>query len=192
MSHAADTRLTNEEMHPERQRFAAQTMYSERSPADHDLFTAALQPCNSLEPACGRGSAEPGRDREERQIGFYPEIVGKTWVLSTETKGTGANMVPLDRVTKHSSSAEPLFVPPKRREPRPDTPEARAPRRFRIVDVMSRLTLADDVDARGAVDALERVRSLVDVDVYVWQEARERWRPLTSPERHAIWELAHD
>ncbi|HUO72278.1 MAG TPA: hypothetical protein VMU39_16030 [Solirubrobacteraceae bacterium] len=34
--------------------------------------------------------------------------MGKVWVLDTETKGTGANMVPLERVVqKRSSPPEP-------------------------------------------------------------------------------------
>jgi hypothetical protein len=116
--------------------------------------------------------------------------MGKTWVLDTSTKGTGANMVPLERVTKRSSPPEPLAVPPKRRLQPQETPEPRAPRRFRIVDVMTRQALADDVSAREAVDVLKGIRSIVDVNVYVWQEERDRWRLLTFPERRAMRELA--
>jgi hypothetical protein len=116
--------------------------------------------------------------------------MGKTWVLDTSTKGTGANVVPLERVTKRSSAPEPLAVPPKPR-PRPEeAPEPKAPRRFRIVDVMTRQALADDVGAREALDVLKGTRSIVDVDIYVWQEERDRWRLLTFPERRAMRELA--
>ena len=55
---------------------------------------------------------------------------------------------------------------------------------------MTRQELVDDGSAREAVDALRDVHSLVDVDLYVWQPVHERWRMLTSPERHAIWDLA--
>jgi hypothetical protein len=116
--------------------------------------------------------------------------MSKVWVLKTETKGTGATMVPLESTTKRSSPAEPVFVP---REPAPreqPAPEVPAPRRFRVVDVMTRQELVGDGSARDAVQALRDVRSLVDVDVYVWQPIQERWRMLTSPERHALWELA--
>jgi len=41
----------------------------------------------------------------------------KTWVLDTETKGTGANMVPLEKVLE---TAEP--TPPRRRPPPPAEP----------------------------------------------------------------------
>lgn len=114
----------------------------------------------------------------------------KTWVLDTETKGTGANMVPLERVTKRTDP-KPLVVPPRPRPPKPPEPEARAPRRFRIVDLMTRQKLADGVRAREAVDTLKGVRSIVDITVYVWQPERERWRPLTLSERRAMWDLAH-
>jgi hypothetical protein len=116
--------------------------------------------------------------------------MAKTWVLSTETKGTGATVVPLESVTKRSSPAEPLVVPPKpqaRPEPAPEPP---APRRFRVVDLMTRETLADDAGIRETVDALSEVRSVVDVSVSVWQPATERWRTLTFSERRALWELA--
>ena len=99
-------------------------------------------------------------------------------------------MVPLERVTKRSSASELLVVP---RKPRPRTeaaPEPKPPRRFRLVDVMTTQPLIDDGTAREAIDALEGVRSIVDVNVYVWQEERDRWRMLTFPERRAMWELA--
>ncbi len=117
--------------------------------------------------------------------------MGKTWILHTETKGTGAQMVPLERVTKRSSEAEPVFVPRKplpRSEPA--EPEPRAPRRFKLVDVMTRQTLAEDVGAREALEALKPVRSIVDVNVYVWAEESERWRPLTFAEERVMWERA--
>ena len=117
--------------------------------------------------------------------------MGNVWVLHTETKGTGATMVPLERVTnKRPAEPEPLVVPRKPRPPKHKDPEPRAPRRFRVVDVMSTEPLVDDVGAQEAIDALKGVRSIVDVNVYVWQQERDRWRMLTFPERHAMWELA--
>jgi hypothetical protein len=116
--------------------------------------------------------------------------MGKVWVLHTETKGTGATMVPLERVTKRPSAAEPLVVPRKPRRKPEEEPKPTPPRRFRLVDVMSTETLVDDASAGEAIDVLRGVRSIVDVNVYVWQQERERWRMLTFPERHAMWELA--
>jgi hypothetical protein len=116
--------------------------------------------------------------------------MGTVWVLQTETKGTGATMVPLESVTKRSSVAEPPVAPRKPR-PRPDeAPKPRPPRRFRVVDVISREAVVDDVSTREAIDALKGVRSIVDVNVYVCQEERDRWRMLTFGERQAMWELA--
>ena len=118
--------------------------------------------------------------------------MGKIWVLDTETKGTGANMVPLERVLSQGSSAvEPVFRPRERPPAAEPEKPAAAPHRFRIVDVMSRQELVEDASVRDAVDALASVRSVVDVTVYVWQPERERWRMLTLDERRALWELAH-
>jgi hypothetical protein len=83
----------------------------------------------------------------------------RAWVLDSGTKGTGAEMVPLDKVVKKPApKGEPVFVPPKPR-PRPvAAPEPRQPRRFRVVDVLSTRVLAEDADARATVRALEGVR----------------------------------
>ena len=113
----------------------------------------------------------------------------RIWVLDTETKGTGAQMVPLDSVLEQPAPAgEPFFVPPKPapREPRPAEPPA--PRRFRIVDVVTRAVLADDAPAREAVEALGAVRSSVDVHVFVWEPKTERWRLLTLDEQRLLWD----
>jgi hypothetical protein len=99
-------------------------------------------------------------------------------------------MVPLESVTKRSSAAEPIFVPRKPQPREQETPEPRPPRRFRVVDVMTRQALADGASAREAVDVLEDVRSSVDVNVSVWSEEKERWRMLTLAEQRAMWELA--
>ena len=115
--------------------------------------------------------------------------MGRIWVLDTETKGTGAEMVPLDKLRKRPApSGEPFFVPPKPKPREPKPPEPRAPLRFRVVDVMTKAVLADDVPAREALRALEDVRSVVDVNVYVWQPKAERWRLLTLSARQALWD----
>lgn len=109
------------------------------------------------------------------------------WVLDTHTKGTGANMVPLDRVLKHGSDTVPGFVLPERR--RPDAPAGpKQPYRFKIVDLMTRQVLAEDVDARTAVEVLGAARSITDVKVYVWDYEAERWRRLTFGETKALWD----
>jgi hypothetical protein len=115
--------------------------------------------------------------------------MGKVWILDTETKGTGANMVPLDRVLrKPGSGAVAGFVFPELRPPAAPPDEPKAPRRFKVVDVLTREVLAQDADARSTIEVLGRVRSLVDVTVWVWQPERDRWRMLTLDEARALWE----
>jgi hypothetical protein len=118
------------------------------------------------------------------------EEKGEIWVLETQTKGTGANMVPLSKVLRKpgTSDAVPGFVfrKPAPREPQP--PVQAVPHRFKVTDVMTREPLADDVDARGAVEALRDVRSIVDVVVHVWEPDSKRWRLLTFGETKALWD----
>jgi hypothetical protein len=112
----------------------------------------------------------------------------RVWVLDTETKGTGATMVPLERAQKKpGASPEPFFVPPKPQPRAPKPPPQRAPRRFRVVDVLTRELLADDTDARTALAVLAGLRSSVDVNVYVWEPETEQWRLLTLAEQGLMW-----
>jgi hypothetical protein len=115
--------------------------------------------------------------------------MGRIWVLDTETKGTGAEMVPLDKVLrKPAPKSAPLFVPPKREPKPPEAPEPRAARRFRVVDVVTREVLADAAGPRETVGVLGDVRSIVDVSVSVWEPATERWRLLTLEEQRVLWD----
>jgi len=101
-------------------------------------------------------------------------------------------MVPLDRATKRASEIEPMFVPRRPAAPRPpERPTPKAPYRFRIVDVQTRQTLADGASAREAVEVLAGVRSLLDVNVYAWDEEHQRWQLLAVSEQRAMWEFAH-
>jgi hypothetical protein len=111
------------------------------------------------------------------------------WVLDTHTKGTGANMVPLERVLRRDSGQVPGFVLPERRSTEPATEAPQRPHRFKVVDLMTRRSLAEDVDARRAVKALRGARSIVDVIVYVWDGNADRWRRLTFAETKTLWEL---
>ena len=115
--------------------------------------------------------------------------MGRVWVLDTETKGTGAEMVPLDKVLKKPApSREPLFVPPEPVPREPEPPEPRPPLRFKVVDVMTRAVLAEGASAREALGVLDDVRSVVDVNVYVWQPKSEKWRLLTLDEKRTLWD----
>ena len=113
--------------------------------------------------------------------------MSRTWILDTETKGTGAQMVPLDKVVS-KPDPKPLFVP-RKRQPKPaPEPVKRAPRRFKVVDLTSRAVLAEDTDARATLDVLGGIRSSVDVNVSVWEPSTEAWRLLTLGEKQLLWE----
>jgi hypothetical protein len=114
--------------------------------------------------------------------------VGKVWVLDTETKGTGANMVPLDRILQKGSSSVPGFVLPELKPPDPKSAEPRAPRQFKVVDVVTREVLAEGTDARATVKTLEDVRSIVDVTIWMWHPETERWLLLPLDDARALWD----
>jgi hypothetical protein len=120
----------------------------------------------------------------------------RTWVLDTETKGTGAEMVPLERLEERKrlrERREPARIVNReaasvREEITPDAESEWVPRRFRLVDVMSREPLAEDVGLTEALRLLGQARSLVDVLVYLWEPADEDWRPATLAERRMLWD----
>jgi hypothetical protein len=112
--------------------------------------------------------------------------MGKVWVLHTETKGTGAEMVPLEKVLEEPSPPRAPVVAPKRHTRiKPSAPQR--PWQFKVVDVMTRQVLAEGVDARTTVDLLKNFRSVVDVSVYAWDETVANWRVLTLGERRTLW-----
>ncbi len=114
--------------------------------------------------------------------------MAKTWILDTETKGTGAHVAPLAESKRRSASAGDLalveFDRP-RRAPEPSEPPA--PLEFKVVDVRSSTLLAEGVDVREVVDLLGRVGSVTDIRIYVWRRAPGRWRLLTLGEQKALW-----
>ena len=115
----------------------------------------------------------------------------KTWVLDTGTKGTGAEMVPLEKVLQEPGAGPAPAVASKRRRRVPArAPEPTPARRFRLVDVMTREVLAEAVDTRSALEVLARFSTVVDVRVYVWQPKSEKWRLLTIAEQQAMWDLS--
>ena len=121
------------------------------------------------------------------------------WVLDTETKGTGAEMIPLEKAQRRKSSQPPrerirVIRRPSRSKDEPvvdeldsRSSEAVRPRRFKLVNVLKRQVVAEDVGAREIVEALEGVPSIADVHIYVRQDAEEPWRPLSFAERQAFW-----
>jgi hypothetical protein len=115
--------------------------------------------------------------------------MGKKWVLDTETKGTGAQMLPLEKVLEQRAGkpARPP-VPPRADRPAP-APEPAPPRRFKVVDAVTREVLAEHADTRATVDLLGRTRSIVDVAIYVWNDPLEKWLLLTFAEAKMLWNL---
>jgi len=119
----------------------------------------------------------------------------KVWVLDTETKGTGAEMIPLEKLEerRRKSAVERERVSVISRSPAapeapPEPAAPPAPHRFKIVNLLSRQVLAEDVEAQEAVDVLRGVRSIVDVNVYVFDEDDPAgWRALTFGEKRALW-----
>ena len=113
---------------------------------------------------------------------------GKLWVLDTETKGTGAHMVPLESLRRGSTRGDDLaLIELGRPLRRAKVAEPAGPRRFRVLNVMTNEVVADGASARDTVDVLRCFRSVVDVLVYVWDTDRSRWRMLTLDEQRALW-----
>jgi hypothetical protein len=118
-------------------------------------------------------------------------MASKVWILDTETKGTGANVVPLEKIQRRPpAEPERLYVPPKARPKAPPEPLPKEPHRFKVVDLMTREVLAEDVDARTTVEVLGGVRSIVDINLYVWRPDRHDWRLLPLEDKRALWEFA--
>ena len=111
----------------------------------------------------------------------------KVWVLDTETKGTGAEMLPLEKVLEQPVATRGPVLAPENPPAWKGPPAPRPPARFKVVDVMTREVLAEDADARTTLDVLEGFRSLVDVSVYRWDLDAGSWRPLTLAERRTLW-----
>lgn len=97
-------------------------------------------------------------------------------------------MVPLERTQpKDGSGAAAGFGFRQPEAPPPHAPEPRRPHEFKVIDVMSRAVLAEHADALTTVKALEDVRSIVDVTIYLWDPEPERWRRLTFAQTRALW-----
>ena len=124
------------------------------------------------------------------------------WVLDTETKGTGAEMVPLEKLQQRRRGTGPSApIALIRRDRRSDQdrvdaatrePEPRAPRRFKVVGVMSGEVVAEDVGSLGAIQALRPFPSVFDVRIHIWEPEDEEWRPLTLAEKKAMWAFRED
>jgi hypothetical protein len=115
--------------------------------------------------------------------------MAKTWVLDYGPKGTGAELVPLEKYLEQPEARpEHIYIRPAEPRPEPDdAPPSRKPPLFKVVDVMTREVLAEDANARQTVDLLEDVRSIVDVNIYARHETAGKWRALNPDEKRLIW-----
>ena len=118
--------------------------------------------------------------------------MAKTWVLDTETKGTGAEMVPLEKVLRDPARpSDPELARVRLRSERGESPAPaeRQPPRFKVVDIRSREVLAESADTRATVSLLRDLRSIVDVNILVWDPEAEDWRLLGLDEKRLLWSL---
>jgi hypothetical protein len=120
--------------------------------------------------------------------------MAKTWVLETHTKGTGANIVPLEdgapAPDAEAREREPLFVPRKPRPKPAAAPPAKAPSRFKVVEVVTGRVLAVDAGVRATVELLrDDVASITDVAIWTWSERHGRYVLLTHGEQRRLWDL---
>ena len=113
-------------------------------------------------------------------------------MLDTDTKGTGARMVPLESIEqKEEPASAKVWVPRKRRPREPERPKPREARRFRVVDALSRRVLLEDGRVAETLALLDAQRSELDVSISVWEPEDERWRLLSLAERRAVGERRH-
>jgi hypothetical protein len=114
--------------------------------------------------------------------------MAKTWILDTETKGTGAHMKPLEPARARQDEERELALVTLERPPRPAPEQPQAePLRLKVVDVLGARTLGEDVDVREAVRLLEGVRSALDVRVFVRAGADAKWRLIGRDELRTLW-----
>jgi hypothetical protein len=116
--------------------------------------------------------------------------VRKVWVLDTETKGTGAHVVPLEKALKADRAEQELalfkFDRPLQPAQAPDPP---APLLFKVVNILSAEVLAEGIGARETVELLEGFGSVLDARIFQWMAETGRWRLLTLDESKALWEF---
>jgi hypothetical protein len=114
--------------------------------------------------------------------------MAKIWRLDTETKGTGAHVVPLEKAPERTAADEELAtITLERPSRRIEQPPPLGPLTFKVLDIRSGEVLAEGTGTRETVDLLAGVRSVLDVRIYVWMQRADRWRLLTLDEQRALW-----
>ena len=121
--------------------------------------------------------------------------MAKTWVLDTETKGTGAHIAPLKRGDRAKSQELNLvrFHPPAAAGGTASSDAKRSvsaqAMRFKVVDILAARVLVEDVTLRGALRALGSLRKAIDARVYVRRGDGERWHLLSLADTRRLWSL---
>jgi len=121
--------------------------------------------------------------------------MAKTWVLDTETKGTGAHIAPL----KRDDGAKPRklnlvrFHPPAAERgsgsaAAEESVPARA-LRFKVVDILASRVVVEDVTLAAALRALGSSRKAIDARVYVRRSDGGRWELLSLADTRRLWSL---
>ena len=121
--------------------------------------------------------------------------MAKTWVLDTETKGTGAHIAPLKRDHRAKSRELNLvrFHPPAAARGSGSSAAERSvsaqAMRFKVVDILSTEVLVEDVTLLAALQALGSLRKAIDARVYVRRADGGRWRLLSLADTRRLWSL---
>lgn len=120
--------------------------------------------------------------------------MAKTWVLDTETKGTGAHIAPLDgeRQRPRERERELDLVTFERPSRAPSQPAPREPLKLKVVDVLGARVLGEEIGVREAVRLLEGMRSALDARIYVRAPDSGRWRLLSLDEVKALWRFRRE
>jgi len=113
--------------------------------------------------------------------------MAKTWVLDTESKGTGAHVSPLRDDAKAEVEPDLALVTLERPARPPAQSGEISPLSFKVVDVLGARVLGENIDARAAVELLAGMRSVLDARIYVRQPTSGRWRLLTLAEQKTLW-----
>lgn len=114
--------------------------------------------------------------------------MAKTWVLDTETKGTGAHIAPMNSEQRDRSASDgELALVTLERPPRPVKEPVHEAQRFRVVDVLGAQLLGEGIGVRETLALLAGMRSALDARISVWVPGSERWRLLSLEEHRTLW-----
>ncbi len=97
-------------------------------------------------------------------------------------------MVPIEKVHGDPTKGGRAAIVVQDPKPRPERPpEPKGPRRFKVVDVMTKRELAEDASTAESVALLRNQRSIVDVTIFVWEPKRDVWQELSLREKQMLW-----